>query len=480
MPVSVEPVHLRPFLGMQPGVYLTILYMLLIMLIVFMIGFLPGILHSGKRVTFQSNLTPTAVFVDGQNIGTTQTTVFLPSGTYKVTYAYKDIISNEYSFEVGHPVFLTWLFPRRQNVSFELNLSDISTFRLFIEDMVSEIIHWSAITEFTDTYHYPPLFSQVAQSVIRQARSDDRATIVYDYLQEALYHITSPSILMDAQDALRILESEAYFSAEQTATLSNKLEKIGLLFNGGTGDIGLSAKFEDVQRSIDTIQANPSIIGFSYEGGAFIVGDSTSQDYPGVTRMGFTTKVSPFSISALEISEYQWALFMQEDTYWSKENIEELIRDGKVDENYLAGTYPSTTLLSNRPIKNISWYAAKAFCSWLGEQTGLSIDLPTEVQWEYAARSVSNKPYQTNLTVIADSKGPSGMMGGYWEFTADSFVPLSRYLGPSVFALHQAADIVVKGGSYLNDSNHITRATVGVQSREACSETTGFRIVWTK
>ncbi|MBS1140745.1 MAG: hypothetical protein H6R13_2198 [Proteobacteria bacterium] len=34
-----------------------------------------------------------------------------------------------------------------------------------------------------------------------------------------------------------------------------------------------------------------------------------------------------------------------------------------------------------------NWYGAKAFCQWLGQQTHLPFDLPTEAQWEYAARS---------------------------------------------------------------------------------------------
>lgn len=35
----------------------------------------------------------------------------------------------------------------------------------------------------------------------------------------------------------------------------------------------------------------------------------------------------------------------------------------------------------------VSWHGARAYCQWLGKLTGLPFDLPTEAQWEYAARS---------------------------------------------------------------------------------------------
>jgi hypothetical protein len=42
---------------------------------------------------------------------------------------------------------------------------------------------------------------------------------------------------------------------------------------------------------------------------------------------------------------------------------------------------------SNRPRETVSWYEAIAFCRWLSEQVGYEVQLPTELQWERAARS---------------------------------------------------------------------------------------------
>ena len=40
----------------------------------------------------------------------------------------------------------------------------------------------------------------------------------------------------------------------------------------------------------------------------------------------------------------------------------------------------------NRPVINVTWDEAQEFCTWLSQKTGKNIHLPTEAQWEKAAR----------------------------------------------------------------------------------------------
>ena len=129
----------------------------------------------------------------------------------------------------------------------------------------------------------------------------------------------------------------------------------------------------------------------------------------------------------------------------------------------------------NHPVIHVSWNDAVAYCDWLSKKSGRSYRLPTEAEWEYAAKGGNkNKGYAFsgskkigNVAWFLENSGsnthPVGqkqandlglfdMCGNVWEWCSDWYgsdyykgSPASNPVGPS-----SGIDHVFRGGSWCN------------------------------
>jgi len=70
----------------------------------------------------------------------------------------------------------------------------------------------------------------------------------------------------------------------------------------------------------------------------------------------------------------------------------------------------------NHPVVYVSWYGAKAYCDWLIAKTGRNYRLPTEAEWEYAARGGHLAP--ARQTKYA-GRNNADEVAWYWENSGD-------------------------------------------------------------
>jgi iron(II)-dependent oxidoreductase len=444
--IKVDRVELKPFLGMAPGLYLTLLYLIVFLILLFLIGFLPGIIKGGKRVTFISATEPVVIEVDGNYVGSNSATTFLTTGEHTVTYFFEGVAQGEQTFKVGHPVFFTWLFPRKQIVKLNPLFNDISTFRKYLEVMYEEVVKWSAIIDFDDNYHRPPLFSQVATTATNLDFSGYEEVLTQFFLS-SMVHTTSQVMLDDLNSSLEKLNLS-------NAPLKSSIAKVNELFGEGDGLNNRQVGYSKIGTPVET----------TLNGGVF---DLRGYRYN-----------SGLSVSETPISEYQYAHFVEANPYWSKGNLEKIVADGMADENYLKGVYPTTTLISNRPIRNISWYAAQAFSQWLSKESGKEVTLPTEEEWMGVAASVEGATYVKSLTQFNPQNRPFALLGGHWEFTSSIWEPLANIINYKEAWKTEANDYVIKGGSLIDNAATITLESAGVVSPLLCSDYLSFRVVW--
>jgi len=146
----------------------------------------------------------------------------------------------------------------------------------------------------------------------------------------------------------------------------------------------------------------PDILWRPVEAGPFIMGadDGAEEEKP-----AHTVTLAAFEISQYPVTNVQFGAFVNDGgyhhaAYWPEAKAagywqEEGQFKGLWDNEPRAGPYDfgPPFNLANHPVVGISWYEAVAFCRWLAEKVGYPVRLPTEAEWEKAARGIDGRIY---------------------------------------------------------------------------------------
>lgn len=196
--------------------------------------------------------------------------------------------------------------------------------------------------------------------------------------------------------------------------------------------------------------------------------------------------LKPFFLSVTEITNAQYARFLRATGYHAPLYGE--------DKNLNA---------PNQPVVGVTWFDAVAFCQWLTKTTGVTHKLPTEEQWEAAARGgLAGQPYPwgaqapdaggvyranyrreglagegEHFTLPVGSLPPNGyglfdLAGNVSEWCQDRYVPLRRGgpFKPGVLRL-------LKGGSWISGPRDLRPAARQSAPPAYADGYIGFRVV---
>src|SRR6185436_1327285 len=202
-------------------------------------------------------------------------------------------------------------------------------------------------------------------------------------------------------------------------------------------------------------------------------------------------RISPFWLGETPVTNRQYAVYLEktgakEPDYW---------RDRRFSS-------------PDQPVVGVSWEDAQAFCQWLSEESGRKVILPSEAQWEFAARGIDGREYpwgneqpdETRACFVGVKPAPVGsypagkgpfdtldQAGNVWEWCLDAWDnkayskrarPEIEPCDPLVEAKNDDMGRILRGCAWFNFALYLRSAyRIGQPAGYRGDLGTGFRVV---
>jgi formylglycine-generating enzyme required for sulfatase activity len=215
--------------------------------------------------------------------------------------------------------------------------------------------------------------------------------------------------------------------------------------------------------------------------GEFTMGSDEYADEKPVHRM----YLPDFQIGRYPVTNFEYRAF---------------VRDSGVNPppHWEGSDYPEA--LGDHPVVHVTWYEARAYCEWLSEKTGRAYRLPTEAEWEKAARGpdgqrwpwgnewdtshCNSRESDLRQTTPPGQYSPQGdspygaadMAGNVWEWCHSLFWPYAYLNDDGREDSHSPAERALRGGAFSNRSGSVRCAFRYRHLPHSHDKDIGFRV----
>lgn len=291
-----------------------------------------------------------------------------------------------------------------------------------------ELAHIAWFQEFWCNRHGPSRGGgALAESILARADSLFNSTTVPHDSRWALDYPPMEAIAAYMNDTLEAAlerlratpEEDRYFF--QLALMHEDMHGEALLMTLQT----LALAAPDTMRELSPTPVGPGR-DVRFAGGEFIQGSAHGGFTFDNERAAHRVVVAPFSIASAPVTQGEYARFVDESAraaprYWRKEGGAWLARRF---DRWLP-------IEPGAPMVHVSLAEAAAYCEWAGRR------LPTESEWEFAARH--------------DRGALEQMIGGVWEWTSSPFAPYPGFVADPYREYSEPwfhTHYVLRGGSF--------------------------------